>query len=278
MSEALTAESTTREQSRRNPHGSFIWYELLTSDPDAAAAFYGDAIGWTAASAGQPGVDYRIFSADGVGVAGHMKLPQGAAEAGMRPGWLGYVAVDDVDRSVDGITGAGGRVLMPAMDLEGVGRMAFVADPQGIPFYVMRGASEEPSASFVAKMKPGHCCWNELATSEPESALAFYTGQFGWERGDAMPMGEMGEYRFINPGGGMIGAVMRNPSGGPPPMWHFYFYVPEIDAAAAKVTEGGGKVHQGPHEIPGGDFMIVATDPQGALFGAVGPRKSGDQA
>ena len=35
----------------RNPHGSFIWYELLTADPDAAAGFYGDAIGWTAAGA-----------------------------------------------------------------------------------------------------------------------------------------------------------------------------------------------------------------------------------
>ena len=88
-----------------------------------------------------------------------------------------------------------------------------------------------------------------------------------------MPMGELGEYRFINHNGGMIGAVMRNPADGPPPLWHFYFYVPDIDQAAAKVDAGGGKVHQGPHEIPGGDFMIVATDPQGALFGAVGPRK-----
>ena len=273
MSDTLTAESPTTEQTGRNPHGSFIWYELLTSDPDAAALFYSDVVGWTAAGAGQSGVDYRIFSADGVGVAGHMKLPQGAVDAGMRPVWLGYIGVDDVDRTVDGITRAGGAVHMPAMDMEGVGRMAMVADPQGIGFYVMRGASDEPSTAFDAAMKPGHCCWNELATTDPDAALAFYTSRFGWEKGDAMPMGELGEYRFINHNGGMIGAVMRNPADGPPPLWHFYFYVPDIDQAAAKVDAGGGKVHQGPHEIPGGDFMIVATDPQGALFGAVGPRK-----
>lgn len=273
MSDTLTAESPATEQTGRNPHGSFIWYELLTSDPDAAARFYGDVIGWTAADSGQPGMDYRLFSANGTAVAGHMKLPQGAAEAGMRPVWLGYIGADDVDAAVEGITRAGGTVRMAAMDVAGVGRMAMVADPQGVGFYVMRGDSDEPSPAFAAGMKPGHCCWNELATTDPEAALAFYTGEFGWERGDAMPMGEMGEYRFINHNGGMIGAVMRNPADGPPPLWHFYFYVPDIDDAAAKVRAGGGTVHAGPHEIPGGDFMIVATDPQGALFGAVGPRK-----
>ena len=272
MSETLAAESPTLEQTGRNRHGSFIWYELLTSDPDAAARFYGDVIGWTADS-GQADVDYRIFSADGTGVAGHMTLPKGAAEAGMRPVWLGYIGVDDVDRAVEGVTRAGGAVHMPAMDIDGVGRIAMVADPQGISFYVMRGAVDRASTSFAATMQPGHCCWNELATTDPEAALAFYAGQFGWGKGDAMPMGALGEYRFINHHGGMIGAVMRNPANGPPPLWHFYFAVPDIDQTAATVSAGGGAVHQGPSEIPGGDFMIVATDPQGALFGAVGPRK-----
>lgn len=272
MSDTMTAEPTAAEQPGRNLHGSFIWYELLTSDPDGAARFYGDVIAWTAADSGQSGMDYRLFFADRTAVAGHMKLPQAAAEAGMRPVWLGYIGVDDVDAAVQGITRGGGTVQMPAMDMDGVGRMAMVADPQGVSFYVMRGASDEPSTAFVGTMKPGHCCWNELATTDPEGALAFYTGQFNWEKGGAMPMGEMGEYRFINHGGGMIGAVMRNTADGPPPRWQFYFYVPDIDEAAAKVKAGGGTVHAGPHEIPGGDFMIVATDPQGALFGAVGPR------
>jgi hypothetical protein len=255
----------------RNPHGSFIWYELLTPDPEAAAAFYGEVIGWTAASAGQPGVDYRIFSAGGAPGAGHMKLPDGAEEAGMRPGWLGYIGVDDVDSAVAGIESSGGRVHMPAMDMEGVGRIALVADPQGLPFYVMRGSSEEASGSFDPA-KPGHCSWNELSTPDQEGALAFYTGRFGWEKGDVMPMGEMGGYQFLEHGGRMIGAIMTAPPGRPAG-WNFAFRVPSAQAAAARIPAAGGMVHHGPIEVPGGDWVVMATDPHGAVFMAVGPRE-----
>ncbi|HEX8482918.1 MAG TPA: VOC family protein [Allosphingosinicella sp.] len=254
----------------RNRHGSFIWYELLTGDPDAAAAFYGDVIGWTAASAGQPGVDYRIFSAGGAQVAGHMKLPDGAAAMGMRPGWLGYIGVDDVDSAVSEVEAAGGKVHMPAMDMEGVGRMALVADPQGVPFYVMRGASHEASSSF-APMKAGHCSWNELSTPDQAGALAFYTGRFGWEQGDVMPMGEMGGYQFIHHDSEMIGAIMTSPPGRPS-AWNFAFAVRSIDEAAERIPAAGGTVHHGPLEVPGGDWVIMASDPQGAAFMVVGPR------
>lgn len=254
----------------RNPHGSFIWYELLTGNPDAAAAFYGEVIGWTAADANQPGIDYRIFSADGAPVAGHMKLPEGAAEAGMRPGWLGYVAVDDVDRAVADIVAAGGKAHMPAMDLESVGRIALVADPQGVPFYVMRGASDEPSDSF-APMKPGHCSWNELSTPDQAGALDFYAARFGWTKGEAMPMGEMGDYRFIEQGGDMIGAVMATPPGRRDG-WNFAFRVRDIDEAARRLAAAGGTIDYGPAEIPGGDYAVMADDPEGARFMVVGPR------
>ena len=276
MSDTLSLDSSATEQGARNPHGSFIWYELLTGDPDAAARFYGEVIGWTAAGAGQPGIDYRIFSADGAPVAGHMKLPEGAAEAGMGPGWLGYIGVDDVDSAVAGIVGEGGKVHMPAMDMEGVGRMALVADPQGVPFYVMRGESEEASTSF-APMQPGRCNWNELSTPDQDGALAFYTGRFGWEKGEVMPMGEMGGYQFINHGGEMIGAVMPDAADGPGPGWTFYFRVADIDAATAQVSSAGGQVHHGPSEVPGGDFITIASDPQGARFGLVGGRKGAPQ-
>lgn len=274
MTEADTALAPHGSATTANPHGSFIWYELLTSDLDAAADFYGDLIGWTAADSGQPDMDYRIFSADGVGVAGLMKLPDGAAQAGMRPGWLGYIGVDDVDAAVADITGAGGSVHMPAMDIANVGRIAMVADPQGVLFYVMRGASPEASTAFA--QQSGHCAWNELSTSDQAGALAFYTGRFGWRKGDVMPMGEMGDYQFIDHGGGMIGAIMTRPAEGPPPGWRFYFQVPDIDVATATLKRGGGIVHAGPMEIPGGEFAVVASDPQGAGFGLVGPRKRGE--
>ncbi|WP_332811713.1 VOC family protein [Sphingomonas sp.] len=255
-----------------SPHGRFIWYELLTTDPDAAAAFYRAVVGWSAQGCGQPGFDYRYFLAsDGGAVAGHAALPAVAAEAGMRPAWLGYIGVDDVDSAVDAIAAAGGSVQMAAMDVEHVGRIAMVTDPLGAPFYVMRGAGGQASAAFDQAL-PGHCHWNELATLDQQAALDFYGAQFGWTKGDSMPMGEMGDYQFIEHDGRTIGAIMTRPPAGPPPSWTFYFGVPDIDAAAAAINDNGGAIMHGPAEIPGGGFIIVASDPQGAGFGLVGPR------
>lgn len=254
------------EASTRNPHGSFIWYELITSDPDAAARFYGDVVGWQSRSAGMDGMDYRLFSIDGVDVAGFMAAPS----ADMRPGWVGYIGVDDVDAAVARIKAAGGAVHMPAMDVEGVGRMAMVADPQGAPFYVMRGAGDQASTSFAPAI-PGHGAWNELATTDQSDALAFYQDQFGWTKGDAMPMGPMGDYQFIEHGGEMIGAVMNRQSPDQPPAWSFCFRVPDIDAAQRRVTDGGATITYGPAEVPGGDMVIQAIDPQGAAFMVIAP-------
>jgi hypothetical protein len=156
------------------------------------------------------------------------------------------------------------------MDMEGVGRIALVADPQGVPFYLMRGASEAASTSFAPK-EAGRCNWNELSAPDPDDALAFYTGRFGWEKGDVMPMGEMGGYQFIHHGGGMIGAIMRSPPGRPPG-WNFAFGVRDIEGAPARISAGGGAVLHGPIEVPGGDFVVMAADPQGAAFTVVGPR------
>jgi predicted enzyme related to lactoylglutathione lyase len=256
-----------------NRHGDFIWYELLTSDPAAAEQFYGAVLGWRARRAEGSPVEYHMFGTTDAEVAGLMAIPPDAGAAGMRPGWLGYIGVDDVDVAVVGILAAGGRQHVPPTDIPGVGRFALIADPQGVAFYVMRGTMEGTSTSF-ASTKIGHCHWNELATADQEAALAFYTGQFGWQRGDAMSMGEMGEYRFITHHGTPLGAVMTRMPGGPPPAWRFYFGVADIDVAAEAVRGAGGTIHYGPTEVPGGAFIIVGGDPQGAMFGLVGPRRT----
>lgn len=255
-----------------NSHGDFIWYELITSDPDAAADFYGRAVGWTARDSGQSGMDYRLLSIGGRDVGGLMQLPADAAQHGMQPVWLGYVGVDDVDAAAARIRSAGGAIHLPPTDVPGVGRFAMVADPQGALLYVMRGASEDASDAF-APSTDGHAGWNELVTADQQAALRFYEEQFGWEQGDAMPMGEAGDYRFIHHHGEMIGAVMNRMDAGQPPAWNYYFRVPSIAAAAAAIRANGGTITFGPEEVPGGDHVVNATDPQGAAFGLVGPAR-----
>lgn len=281
MTDTATLEQSAQNETRdaaatqpsRNRHGDFIWYELLTSDADAAAAFYGAVVGWKARDAAQPGMRYTLLSApDGTDVAGLMTLPAEAAEHGMNAGWFGYVGVDDVDAAATKVKDAGGAIHKPPTDIPGVGRFAMLADPQGVMFYVMRGSVEGLSEAFKP-MADGHCGWNELVTSDQAAALTFYIDQFGWTKGDVMPMGPMGDYQFIDHGGGMIGAVMTRPEGAPPPMWNFYFRVPSIAKAVETIGGKGGTITFGPQEVPGGDFVINAIDPQGAAFELVGQEK-----
>lgn len=263
-----------------NQHGDFIWYEYMAANPDAAAEFYGRVIGWSCQSADMPGMDYRFFSSgDGSdprdGVGGMMAITPDMAAHGSRPAWVGYIAVDDVDASAAAMAAAGGATFMPPTDLPGVGRMAMLADPQGAPFYVMKGASDDESFSFAAtEPKVGHGAWNELAASDPAAAKAFYSAHFGWVQDGDMDMGPMGKYEFLwaSDKRFMQGAVMRAMKG-EPSHWLFYFRVADIDAAHAALLAAGGSIFQEPQEIPGGDFSLIAQDPDGAHFGLVGARQ-----
>ena len=254
-----------------NPHGTPIWYEYLASDADQAQVFYAEVNGWRVDASGMPGMDYRILTApDGGNVGGLMAMP---ADAPMRPGWVGYFGVDDVDAAVAQVEARGGRVHMPATTMEGIGRMAMVADPQGSAFYVMRGAGDMESTSFRQSHDAavGHVVWNELVTPDQDVAMAFYRDLFGWRHEGGMPMGALGEYKFVHAGPTCLGASMNTPPG-EPSGWRFYTQVPDIDAAADRLTRAGGQTLHGPIEIPGGSYSLIAQDPFGARFGLVGPR------
>jgi predicted enzyme related to lactoylglutathione lyase len=255
---------------RRNPHGDFIWYELMTTDAEAAARFYSAVIpGWTLGERMSGDIDYRaIARSDGGNAGGVLQLDDSMRTKGARPAWLGYVGVDDVDSAVERIQSGGGSVLMPAWDIPGVGRIAMVADPQGVPLYVMRGAVDDSSDVF-APMATERVSWNELATRDQKAALDFYTSQFGWTPGDAMPMGDMGDYQLITHHGVPLGAIMTA-AADKPARWRFYFRVADVDAAKDAVESGGGTVLHGPQEVPGGERILICLDPDGAEFAIVG--------
>jgi len=258
-----------------NKHGDFIWYELLTSNADAAQAFYGDIFGWSARDSGQSPMDYRLLSMSGVDIGGLMQINEEMKAGGARPIWLGYIGVEDVDASLASIIEAGGKAQMPAMDIPGVGRIAMMTDPQGAPFYVMRGGSDQESHAFAYdKPRLGHCAWNELATSDRRAAMKFYAEQFGWQKDGEMDMGPGGAYEFFRRGDvpGMFAGVMTKPKEMPVSLWTFYFRVADIDDAVARTKDRGGQIAHGPVEIPGGEYAVNAVDPQGALFAFVGPR------
>lgn len=258
-----------------NKHGEFIWYELMTRDPQSAKTFYDSVVDW---NIGEPldddGVGYRQIAADDGFVGGVFPLTDEMCAQGARPTWIGYIGVEDVDATVARAQELGGRLLMAAKDIPGVGRLAMIADPEGVPFYVMRGAIKEGTSTAFAPDRAGHCMWNELATKQQSEALSFYGELFGWDSAEGMPMGEMGEYKFLDHGDLRFGALSPYLAEGETPVWTYYFRVTDIDAAARKTGEGGGKVLHGPTEVPGGDYMLIGSDPEGTTFALAGPKKN----
>jgi predicted enzyme related to lactoylglutathione lyase len=83
-----------------------------------------------------------------------------------------------------------------------------------------------------------------------------------------MDMGDMGKYHMFARGAGLAGGMMRKPPAMAqvPAFWAFYFRVPDVDAAAERVKASGGKILNGPMEVPGGDRVVNCMDPQGAAF------------
>lgn len=247
-----------------NPHGSFVWYELLTSDHAAAKSFYDSVVGWDIETTANNPMDYRMIRTGKGNAGGVMQIADNMRGHGAKPTWLGYVGVDDVDATVSKAEGLGAKAMMPAFDVPGVGRMAMIADPQDIPIYVMRGESAENSNAFSPE-EHGHGAWNELSTTDLDAAKRFYTELFGWTLGDVMPMGEIGDYQFIDHGSETIGAMMKA-QGGAHPSWNYCFRTDNVDRGLEAIKAGGGEVTYGPADVPGGLRVVQAFDPEGAAF------------
>ena len=253
--------------------GSHIWYELITSDAAAATAFYEAVVEWkiTPGTAETNGYGF-LGRADGSMTGGLMQITDEMAAHGARPAWLGYIAVDDVDAMVTAIQAKGGKLLMPPADIPMAGRIALVTDCCGAPFYVMTPNGTGPSTAFD-RSAAGCCHWNELSAGNAANAIAFYTDLFGWGLPEPMDMGEHGKYQFISHNGEVIGAIMPKMPQSPVPHWSYYFGVPDIDAAKTAIEAHGGQVVHGPMEVPGGEWILNAIDPQGAFFCLASPPK-----
>lgn len=261
-----------------NRQGDFIWYELMTTDMAGAKAFYDAVIGWDIQSHGMPsatGAQYHmIMRSDGKSAGGALALSDEMRAGGAQPGWLGYVAVHDVDAAAGKVEAAGGSVLMPPVDMPGVGRFALVADQSGAAIYVMTPTPppghEDAVSDVFSETEPQRCSWQELASGDLDAALALYCDLFGWQLPEPMDMGPNGKYHFIAQNGVTIGGAVNKPAEMPVSAWTYYFRVPSIPNAVTAVEARGGTVLMGPHPIPGGDHIIHGRDPQGAHFALVG--------
>lgn len=261
MSSSVVVDAT-KEAGKAS--GKFGWYELMTTDTAAAGEFYSKVVGWTTKNMGNDPMPYTIFEKDGMGIAGMMDLPK---EAGPMPAWIGYVHVPDVDAYADRVAAAGGKIIRPPTDVPQMLRFCVVTDPQGAPFVLFTSNPAMPSnPARPPKLSAGTIGWHELMAGDLESAFAFYSEMFGWEKGVGHDMGPMGVYQMFNADGETVGGMMTKPAELPSPFWNYYFMVDSCKAAVERLTAAGGKVMMGPHQVPGDSWIVQAMDPQGGMF------------
>ena len=242
--------------------GNFVWYDLLTKDPKAAMAFYGETIGWKTQPFGDS--HYTMWTASQGPLGGVMELPAEAAKMGAPPHWIGNVCVANVDETVKKVKELGGKVHKEAEDIPTVGRFAVVSDPQGgsISLFQPQGAM-----ALHDMEKEGEFCWNELMTTDLEGAFAFYEKIFGWTKIQDMDMGPMGTYRIFGIGDKQVGGMMKKPDGAPmPTAWTYYAQVPDTDQAVTRATKQGAKLLNGPMDRPWGVRTASFRDPSGHIW------------
>jgi predicted enzyme related to lactoylglutathione lyase len=261
-------------------HGVPCWVDTWQPDADAAMGFYRGVFGWDAEDTMPAGVSGKHYMCRlrGHDVAAIASRPQGAPEV---TAWTTYVWVDDVDATVAKAKDAGGSVLVESFDALDGGRIAVIADPAGAAI-----AAWQPGAHKGAQLvnEPGAYSMSGLMTNDPEGAKRFYPEVFGWEI-KGFDMGDDELVMWTVPGyvGGEpqqpaprdVVATMLPPSANedsPPPHWSVDFWIADVEEAAAKVSELGGRVLAEPYDVPNtglrqGAFM----DPQGATFSLTQP-------
>jgi predicted enzyme related to lactoylglutathione lyase len=242
--------------------GEFCWVDLASPDVEAAAAFYGDLLGWSRQRYEPDREGYWYFRQSGKLVAGLETFrTEGQAAA-----WLGYVSVDDVAAAAGRVGDAGGTVLVEPLDVPGgAGSLAVCRDTEGAAFALWQ-PGELKGAQLVNE--PGCWTWNNLLTRDVDAAIDFYSRVFGWRA--TQPVGapdfiwnwQVDGQRWPEGLAGLMRMGTEMPSY-VPPHWQVYLMVESVDTAVEHNKAGGGTLIFGPLDTPIAR-MATVVDPQGA--------------
>jgi predicted enzyme related to lactoylglutathione lyase len=243
------------------PTGAPVWIELASSDLAASHSFYTQLLGWEVEPPSPEFGGYTNLRKDGVRIAGSMDKPE------MQPGpdaWLVYMSSTDCAATCDAAAAAGAMVMVPAMDVLTLGRMAVMLDPTGAAV----GAWESwEHTGFGFWDEPGAPSWFELHTRDYAGALEFYAKAFGWTF-EVEPGSPAFEYsRMVIDGeslAGVMGAAEFLPEG-VSSNWQIYFETADIDASVAKVQALGGSLIHPIDDSPYGR-LAACLDSTGAMF------------
>jgi len=266
----MTSNGTSNENDAALPYaGRFVWHDLMSTDPQAAKAFYKGLFGWSSQERdmGPEIGTYTMWSAKGSGFGGLVPLD---SAHGVPSHWISYVTVDDVEATAVKAKELGGQVPVPATDIPGVGRFAVILDPQGGAISPFRFEEREGEGGMPPEhegLPPvGHFCWYQVNAKVLAAAADFYTAIFGWSVVRTRMEG-VGPYYLFHRGSQEVGSGMQIPEGVEAPgHWIAYVRVEDAEATEAQARTLGAQVHVGATEVPRIGRFAVLADPTGATF------------
>jgi predicted enzyme related to lactoylglutathione lyase len=231
--------------------GRFVWWELHTPDIARSAAFYEAVVGWKIRPVEVGALRYDMIHAGDRAIGGMAPLSDVKMD-GVPPFWTGYVSSPAVDKAAAAAVDAGGKVLLPPVDVPPIGRFAALQDPQGAALMAFKATSGDPPEE--ERPGPGHVCWTELYTTDIPAAAAFYEKVFGWKLGPFL--GNPDVPVFVR-GDRTAGGIMRAPPG-VPPNWLNHVCVVSLAEARKQVVARDGRIMLDEMHVPGiGTFSII---------------------
>jgi len=250
----------TRHEHAHAP-GTPCWFDLLSPDAEAAAAFYAQLFGWTYDVSGPEEGRYHTAMVDGRPAAGIGQRQEGTHAPSA---WTVHLAAGDVAAMADRVTELGGSVLNEPAEVRGLGHLAIVQDPGGAVFGLWQPLTHQ---GFGVTHQHGTMGWCEVNVPDGEAAKAFYAELMGAEarrlRSDAVPTVYYVLWKDDEAVAGIL--EMTAERQGVPPHWVPYFEVADCDAVARAAEQAGGTVSVQPFDTEYGRIAVV-TDPFGAVF------------
>jgi hypothetical protein len=243
--------------------GKLVWADLITTNPEAATAFYCGLLGWTAAPLEQKGKGYTVFSNNGTPVAG---LAPRTARGGSHPSrWIGFYAVTDIGATLALVTKYGGTVRAGSRNFPDRGYQAIVTDKDTVPIGILQSSSGDSPDGEPA---PGDWNWFELYVKSPKDTAEFYHAAIGFDFAPDTNTDRKSDL-VLSSEGRARGGVAPLSGEDPKPSWLGVIRVADLDATLAKVAGLGGEVLLAPHPVEFGSRFAIILDSTGGTVGLV---------
>jgi predicted enzyme related to lactoylglutathione lyase len=236
--------------------GQFVWYELLTTDIDAARKFYGELFGWSFRTVGPD----ALILHEGRRIGGILQVREETEEDEAR--WIPTLSVEDVDAAAKAIVENGGAILEGPDEMEPRGAFAVVADPSGAPFVILRSEAGDPA---IVRARPGSFLWTELWTPDPRAVGGFYQTLAGWKYLPVGPVAKATSW-VAHRDGRWTAGLTPMPWNGVEAQWVPSILVGNPAGTAARAKELGGRVLVEPGKAPSDGSAALIADPSGAAF------------